>query len=171
MDRSVPILFYKTFFKSVLTFCIRCWGEALTIQNKNKLDRVVKLGRRITREPLNSTKRIWLTGLKQMHHVRCSLNFYFYLWSIGPACPVCGPREATHPLSHAAFRCLTSSDNRLELAECRTWLHSISMITLIMSPSVFLSYVMLPLFFLMCFMLLVPNQIPLGRKRFNLVNH
>ena len=54
VDRTLQILFYKTCIQSVLTFCIQCWGGALSVQNKNKLDRVVKLGGKITGEAMCS---------------------------------------------------------------------------------------------------------------------
>ena len=54
VDKTLQILFYKTCIQSLLTFCIQCWGGALSLQNKNKLDRVVKLGGKITGEVMCS---------------------------------------------------------------------------------------------------------------------
>ncbi len=112
------ILFYKAFIQSMLTFCIQCWGGALSVQNKNKLDGVIKVGGKITGEPVNS-----ITILSEQYSVSLAHKIIadplHPLWSEyallpqgeGTAHPGCGQLEASHPLSHAASSCLTSSEH------------------------------------------------------------
>lgn len=47
-DTTTLTLFYLTFIQSVVSFAIQCWGGGLSVQNRNMLDKVTKMGREIT---------------------------------------------------------------------------------------------------------------------------
>ena len=47
IDCSLMALFYKTFIQSILTFNLLCWFGNLSVQNKNKLYKIVNIARKI----------------------------------------------------------------------------------------------------------------------------
>lgn len=78
----------------------------MSVQNKNKLDRVVTLGGKITYMTDQYTTNL-------VHKINADPLYglmYCYLQGEGIACPGCGLKEASHPLSHAAYSFSTSSD-------------------------------------------------------------
>lgn len=57
-DTVILRLFYLTFIQSVVTFAIQCWGGGLSVQNRNMLDKITKLGRKITGSEVKSITQI-----------------------------------------------------------------------------------------------------------------
>lgn len=47
MDKTLVVLFYKSFIESVLTFRLISWSGNLTVQNRNRRSNIVKVARKI----------------------------------------------------------------------------------------------------------------------------
>ena len=68
-DTTTLTLFYLTFIQSVVTFAIQCWGDALSVQNRNMLDRVTKMGRKITGSDIKN-----ITTLTEQYTIKLALR-------------------------------------------------------------------------------------------------
>ena len=47
VDRSIMKLFYQSFIESALTFCLIAWYGALSLDNRSKLSKIVKISSKI----------------------------------------------------------------------------------------------------------------------------
>lgn len=48
MDKTLMCMFYRSYIESFLSFSLLCWFNSLNVKNKNRIERMVNQGNKIT---------------------------------------------------------------------------------------------------------------------------
>ena len=105
-DTTTLTLFYLTFIQSVVTFAIQCWGDALSVQNRNMLDRVTKMGRKITGSDIKN-----ITTLTEQYTIKLALRIlddpshplFPPALDVDSECPGLKPNVPSHHLCRGVY--------------------------------------------------------------------
>jgi len=134
VDKSILIMFYRSFLESVLTFAMICWFYGLNVKSRSQLQHIINVGSKI-----RGSVQLGLSALCERNVLRKSLTILLsrihlrqhQTPSLHPLVLV--PRTTNHPhlpsspvftshsnhlqykrLTHSVLHCLVSSSLRLQ---------------------------------------------------------
>ena len=72
-------IFYKTFVQSILTYNFICWYGSLTVQNRNKLFKIVNTAGKICGLPFENLTEIYeRQSMKKLHKIMNDSTHYWH---------------------------------------------------------------------------------------------